>query len=231
MHNQRESLREDGQIKLATCVSDLLRGAITLSEPHREILKLFLERLELIEKQMQALDQNIAGALRKHNHAVLRLAEVPGYGADSAQPVIAEVGPAATAFPSAEQMSSWVGTCPGPEESAELSKTNPCPKGNRPMRRVLNPVAQAAVKTKRSVFEAFYRRLLPRLGHKKALWAVAHRLCRLTWKILPQNVKYQERGNLPNPNAVRERSRKFIRQLRQLGYDVQLIAKPTEATA
>jgi hypothetical protein len=33
-----------------------------------------------------------------------------------------------------------------------------------------------------------YRRLKPRLGHGKALWAVANRLCRLMWKILHQGL-------------------------------------------
>jgi len=39
---------------------------------------------------------------------VLRLAEVPGYGVDSAQQVIAEVGLAAATFPSPEQLSQRV---------------------------------------------------------------------------------------------------------------------------
>jgi hypothetical protein len=29
-----------------------------------------------------------------------------------------------------------------------------------------------------------FRRLLPRLGYKFAIWAIAHRLCRVVWKIL-----------------------------------------------
>jgi len=47
------------------------------------------------------------------------------------------------------------------------------------MRRVLDQVANAAVKTKGSVFEALYRRLVTRLGHYKTIWAIANRLCRL----------------------------------------------------
>jgi hypothetical protein len=51
-----------------------------------------------------------------------------------------------------------VGTCPGREESAEVSKNNRSPKGNRMMRRVLNQVAHAAVKTKGNVFQEDQRR-------------------------------------------------------------------------
>jgi transposase len=42
-------------------------------------------------------------------------------------------------------LASWVGVCPGREESAEVSRSNRTPKGNRAMRRVLNQVANAAV--------------------------------------------------------------------------------------
>jgi hypothetical protein len=44
------------------------------------------------------------------------------------------------------------------------------------MRRVLNQVANAARNTEGSVFQAMYRRLVPRLGHNRTIWAIAHRL-------------------------------------------------------
>src|SRR5205807_6669453 len=69
-----------------------------------------------------------------------------------------------------------------------------------------------------------YRRLLPRLGHGKAIWALAHRLCRLTWKILHQGVEYKELDQQMNPKLIRQRTNKLTRQLRALGYDVQLTA-------
>jgi transposase len=50
---------------------------------------------------------------------VLRLAQVPGFGIDSARQVIAEVGATVASFSSAAEFTSWVGTCPGKEESAE----------------------------------------------------------------------------------------------------------------
>jgi len=67
------------------------------------------------------------------------------------------------------------------------------------MGRVLNPAANAAIKTKGSSDERLYRRLAGRMGHFKAVWAVAHRLCRIAWKILHQGVRYGERGNALTP--------------------------------
>jgi hypothetical protein len=83
---------------------------------------------------------------------VQRLAEVPGLGVDSAQQIIAEVGASAAAFPSAKQLASWMGACPGNEESAGVNYSHRCPNGNRQMRRVLNQAANAAVKAKGTIF-------------------------------------------------------------------------------
>jgi len=201
-------------------LADALSAAPSLGSLHRQILQLFLERLELIERQMATLKLSIASTLHAHQQAVLRLAAVPGYGIDSAHQVIAEVGPQAAVFPTAGQLASWVGVCPGREESAEVSRNNRTPKGNRVMRRVLNQVAHAAVKTKGSLFQSLYQRLRPRLGHNKAIWAIAHRLCRLTWKILHEGVEYTEYGQAPNPKLLRNRVAKFVRELRSLGYQV-----------
>ncbi len=85
---------------------------------HRQLLGLYLQRLQLVEEQSQQLHGLIAQAMQAHQEAVVRLAEVPGFGADSAQQVIAEVGAQASTFPSAAQLTSWVGTCPGQNESA-----------------------------------------------------------------------------------------------------------------
>src|SRR5262249_22453965 len=79
------------------------------------------------------------------------------------------------------------------------------------MRRVLSQVAHAAVKTKGSKFQAVFRRLVTRLGHNKAIWAIAHRLCRLTWKILHQGVRYMELGTRSSPKLIAARTNKLVR--------------------
>jgi transposase len=247
LQNQREGFLEEVRIKLSSHVSDLLglgskiaalathglqasqealqdalSAAALLNPLQRQVLTLFLERLVLLETQIETLDKSVAEALRQYHNAVRRLAEVPGLGADSAQQIIAEVGPQAATFPSAEQLASWVGCCPGREESAEVSRSNRSPKGNRFMRRLLNQAANAAIRAKGSVFEILYRRLAAKRGHFKAVWAVAHRMCRIIWKILHQGVIYEERGQQPNPQTLRERTRKLVRDLRRLGYQVEL---------
>lgn len=206
------------------CSNQELADALTGSpEPvHLEVLKLYMERLEMLDQQIQTLDVLAAKALKKHEEAVIRVAQMPGFGVDSAQQMIAEVGVDAEAFPSASQLCSWVGTCPGSEESAEQNHSSRSPKGNRYVRRILTQAAQAAVKKKGGHFQAVFRRLLPRLGYKGAIWAIAHRLCRLLWKVLHDGVQYVEKGEETNPRAKKRRAQKLAQALRKLGYQVQL---------
>ncbi len=199
---------------------DALSGAAGMSPLHRQILRLFLERLDLIERQMAELHRAAATALQPHQAAVVRLAAVPGFGPDSAQQVIAEVGPQAATFASPQELASWVGVCPGREESAEKSKSDASPKGNRTMRRVLNQAANAARKTKGSIFQLLYRRLLPRLGHRRTIWAISHKLCRMVWIILHRGEEYIEFGPERDARAEASRTARLLRRLRRLGYQV-----------
>jgi hypothetical protein len=74
------------------------------------------------------------------------------------------------------------------------------------------------VQAKGTIFAIVYRRLVPRLGHAQAIGAIAHRLCRLIWKILHEGIRYEERGPAVSVEAKKVRTRKMIRELRTLGY-------------
>lgn len=200
---------------------DALGACTELNAVYRRLLKMALEELHLIEEQIGQLDQEIASLLSQHQDTVQRLAEVPGLGVDSAQQIIAEVGPTAATFPTEKHLSSWVGACPGDDESAGVNYSHRSPKGNRHMRRLLNQAANAAAKTKGSIFEIVYRRSVPRLGHNQAIGAIAHRQCRLIWLILHQGVRYEERGPAVSQKSKRARTARIIRQLQKLGYRIE----------
>jgi transposase len=200
---------------------DALGACTDLKPVYRRLLKMVLEQLQFLEQQIGQLDQEMANLLHQHQDAVKRLAEVPGLGVDSAQQIIAEVGATAATFPSAKCLSSWVGACPGDDESAGVNYSHRSPKGNRHMRRVLNQTANAAARAKGSIFEVVYRRSVPRLGHNQAIGAIAHRQCRLIWLILHQGVRYEERGPAVTKQSKQRRTARMIRQLRTLGYRIE----------
>ena len=200
---------------------DALGACTELNVVYRRLLKMALEELRLIEEQMGQLDQEMARLLSQHQDAVERLAEVPGLGVDSAQQIIAEVGPTAATFPSEKSLSSWVGACPGDDESAGVNYSHRSPKGNRHMRRILNQTANAAARMKGSIFDIVYSRSVTRLGHNQAIGVIAHRQCRLIWLILHQGIRYEERGPAVTKQSKQMRTWKMIRQLRRLGYRIE----------
>ena len=205
---------------------DALGACTEINPVYRRLVKLTLDDFEFVEQQISQLDHEIAGLLQGNQDAVERLASVPGLGVDSAQQIIAEVGANAATFASAKKLSSWVGACPGKEESAGVNRSRHSPKGNRQMRRILNQAANAAIKRKGSIFEIVYRRLVPRLGHNQTIGVVANRLCHLIWIILHNCVPYEERGPAVSKQSQQRRTATMIRKLRTLGYRVEPIADP-----
>jgi transposase len=109
---------------------DALGACAQMSGVYRRLLKMALEELQVIETHIEQLDREAMGLMQEHQEVVQRVAEVPGFGPDSAMQMIAEVGPQAASFLTAKKLSSWVGVCPGNEESAGESQSTRSPKGN-----------------------------------------------------------------------------------------------------
>ena len=221
-----QRLAELGDERLE-CSPERLRDALTgrATAMQQKVLQLHMERLQFIEEQIAELNRMIAQALKPHEDAVTRLAEMTGFGVDSAQPFIAEVGPEAATFPTARDLTSWSGTNPGQDTSAEKNHSGRSAKGNKYVRRLLTEVTQAAVKAKGSHFQAVFRRLVPRLGYRQALWAVVNRINRVAWKILHDKVRFVEQSPDRDAKAQKRRAQTLARELRKLGYRVEL-AKP-----
>jgi transposase len=210
---------------------DALEACRDLHPLYRRLLQTALDEWEEMERRIQQLQQEMATLLRRHQDQVQRLAEIPGLGVDSAQQILAEVGAEAATFPSAGDLASWVGACPGQNQTAGVNASPRSPKGNRHLRRILNQAANAAVKLRGSIFALLYRRYVSREGHKKTIAIIAHRLCRLIWMILHRGLRYQERGPALSKQSARRRATRMIRELRSLGYRVELTSQPVSNPA
>lgn len=215
------------------CGEEALRDAlaVSLGPIHRQLLQQHLAMLGLVETQLNQTAELMAAGSRPHLEALERLTRIPGLRVLAAQQLLAEIGPTAEAFASAPQFCSWGGLAPGRNESAGHNYSGRCPKGNMYLRRVLCQVAQAAVRTKNSFFEQKFRRLLPRLGYPKAIWAIARSLATVIWKILHDRVEYVERGAPSTPGAIKRRVQRLRKELRALGYSDDLTPLRHEANA
>jgi len=194
----------------------------TMGDVHRLLLKQHLLHLELITAQMEELSQAVGRLMQPHSQAIVRLAGIPGIRTLSAQQIVAEAGPQAHAFDSAAQFSAWIGVAPGREESAGENHSSRSTRGNPYLRCMLCQAAQAAVRTKNSIFEQKFRRLMPRLGYAKAVWAIARHLSVVIWNVLHQGAQYVEYGRVTTAQAAQRRLQRLKKELRALGYSDEL---------
>ena len=204
---------------------DALSACRDWDSTYPELLRMVLEELKLLEKQMGELEKHAARLMAAHEESIQRLVEVPGLRSISALQIVAEVGPGAETFPAADRLASWVGVIPGEQVSAGENASTQSPKGNCNMRRILDQAAHAAIKTRGSIFEVKFQHFIKHMEYKEAVWAVAHFLCKIVWKILHDGVRYEERGPAVSAAVKRKRASRLIRELKALGYH---IAPPQE---
>lgn len=193
-----------------------------LEPTYRILLKQHMVQVRLLWEQVAEINQALAEAMKQHVVALHRLMKIPGVDLYAAQELLAEIGPGAVAFASAEQFVSWVGVCPGSQESASVNYSHRSAKGNRYLRRLLCQVAWAAIHTKDSFFAGLFARLKPRVEGKGAAWAVAHRIAKVIWLILHNEVEYEEKGTAPqNPRTLLRKWRRLMREFGRQGINVK----------
>lgn len=192
-----------------------------LEPVYRMLLRQHMAQVRLLREQVEEINLVLAESMRTHVQALHRLSGIPGVDLYAAEELLAEIGPEAAAFPSAEQLASWIGICPGSKESAGINYSRRSAKGNRYLRGLLCQIAWAALRTKDTFFAGLFARLKPRLQAKGAMWAVAHRIAKLIWLILHQRVDYNEKGAAPpNPRTLMRKLRNLVRDFGRQGLDI-----------
>jgi transposase len=94
-------------------------------------------------------------------------------------------------------------------------------KGNSFLKGILTEAAWAASRTKGSAYYAVYHNLAKRIGKKKALVAVAHRMLIDIFRILKTKEPYQDAGaEAVHERILAKRERYMVRSLEKAGYSV-----------
>ena len=136
-------------------VAELKEALAGKLEPvYRLLLQQHMEQVRLFRRQVEEINQALAEAMQEHVVALHRLTKIPGVDLYAAQELLSEIGPKAAAFASAQQFASWVGVCPGSQQSAGVNYSHRSAKGNRYLRRLLCQIAWAAIHTKLSAGRA-----------------------------------------------------------------------------
>lgn len=118
---------------------------------------------------------------------------IDGIDVMTAQTIASEVGYDVSPWKTESHFASWLGLCPDNRISGGTVLT-------RATRHVVNPladalrIAAATLIRSQSYLGAQYRRLRTRLGARKAITAMAHRLARLIYRMLKYGEEYVDKG-------------------------------------
>jgi len=197
-----------------------LRGR--LGDQDRWILQRLIVRLEELDAEVALADARIDQMLAPHEELRQRLATIPGISLVVAAVIIAEIGLTVDSFPSHAHLAKWAGLCPGNNESAGKRRDGRIRGGNPFLRSILVEAALSAVRTRGSRFKGLYYSL-KRLGHKKAIVAVAHKMLVAIYHMMRSGQAYRELGENYRDRLHEDRVvRHGVARLEALGYKVQL---------
>ena len=131
-------------------------------------------------------------------------------------------------FPTARELASWAGLCPGNDQSAGRRRSGGTRKGSKWLDWALEEAALAwralaATRTNDIYLQAQYQRLRPRRGHKKALGAVKHSILCACWHMLSTAELYNDLGgDYFRKRDPQRTTKRLIAQLEALGHTVTL---------
>jgi transposase len=218
------ALAELARGRLREKIPQLQRALAGQFRPHhRFLVAQQLAHIDSLDGLLEQLDQEVADRSRPFETAIALLDTIPGVARRTAEIIIAEIGADVAAFPSAGHLASWAGLCPGNHESAGKRYSGRTRHGNPWLRSALVQAARGAAHKRDGYFAAQYRRFVVRRGKQKAAVAVAHSILVVAWHLLTRGDTYQELGGDYFDRRDRERlERRLVKQLRGLGYDVQL---------
>ena len=166
----------------------------TFTDHHAFMCQHFLDQIDHLAGLVAQLDARIAELLRDRDQDLTNLDTIPGIGRTAAEIIISETGGDMAPFATAAHLASWIGVCPGTNESAGVNKSGHTRHGNANLKRVLGTAAMAAIKQKDSYYAIYYRRIAARRGRERALVAVMHKLVIAIWHVLAHKVTHHDLG-------------------------------------
>lgn len=194
---------------------DALQGELTAS--HCFVLDELMRHIEEIEARIARFDARLLEGLASQHNALALLQTLPGVDLIGAAMLLVEIGSDMDAFGSADRLASWVGICPGNNESAGKRKSGRVRKGNLYVRRLLCEFAHAASRTT-SVFKSKFQALIVRRGHKRSIVALAHKILRTIFFMLKRGEHYRDSSTDYEALSVQRNAPRWIKALTKFGF-------------
>ncbi|MEU6541553.1 IS110 family transposase [Streptomyces sp. NPDC047000] len=203
----------------------------TFTEHHAFMCRHYLDELDHLTAVVEHLDARIAALLAclSRDQDVDRLDAIPGIGRAAARIIIAETGGDMAQFATAGHLASWIGVCPGMNESAGVNKSGRTWPDNSSLKRLLGVAAMAVSRSKDTYLSTYYRRIASRRGSLRALVVVMHKLAIAIWHVLHDKTDYHDLGADYFTRRDPERAmRRMTKEANRLGLTIRF--EPIQAT-
>ena len=182
-----------------------------------DVIRQSLTHIEEIEARIARFDARLLAELESEHNTLALLQTIPGVDLIGAAMLLVEIGTDMDAFGSAERLASWVGICPGNNESAGKRKSDRVRKGNSYVRRLLCEFAHAASRTT-SVFKSKFQSLLVRRGYKRSIIAIGHKILRNLFFMLKRREHYRDSATDYEALSVQRNAPRRIKSLIKFGF-------------
>lgn len=208
--------------KKEAALASALRGQVDTQQ--RFLLQLQLDRVERMEKDLEAVDEKIDATIAPHGKVIERLKQLPGVERVTAVTFLAEAGPDMSVFPTANHLAAWAGLCPGNNESAGKRKSQRKRSGNVHLATALIQAAIAASRKKGTYFKEKFWRLKARRGSKRAAVAIARHIIIAAYHMLQKAMDFTDLGStyLDRIDSAAVR-RRLVKRLEASGCKVTIV--------
>jgi transposase len=196
-------------------ILDALQGELSAS--HRFVLDELMQHIEEIEARISRFDARLLEGLESERDTLALMQTIPGIDQIGAAMLLVEIGADMDAFGSADRLASWVGVCPGNNESAGKRKSGHTRKGNPYVRRLLCEFAHAASRTT-SMFKSKFQALVVRRGYKRAIIAIGHKMLRTLFFMLKRREHYRDCATDYEALSVQRNAPRWIKALTRFGF-------------
>jgi transposase len=203
-------------------IMEALEGRI---KPHQQLmLRQLIQQIQFLDTQVAEVMKQIEKASKPHESLITLIEEIPGIDSIAAQAIIGEIGVDMSHFPTEQQLTSWACVAPGNHESAGKKMNTHIRKGQNFLKPILVQVAWAASRTKNTFFSEKYKRLVRRLGRKRALIALGRKILAVIYRMLKSGAHYKELGvdYLDKQKSAKSQARYYMKRLRAIGFEVDL---------
>jgi transposase len=195
--------------------------SLPISEHTQQLLGMQLRHCDRLDAAVAESEHNIGQRIHGLADFIAQLDHIPGIDTRTAIDILAETGTDMSPWKTHRHIAAMAGVCPANYISAGKRLKNRSRHGNPHLKSILVQAACSAINVNGSYYQAKFRRLKQRRGHKRAVVAIAHSILITIYYMLKRGEPYRELGaRFVSVHDIQRRRNSLVKQLEQLGFAV-----------